>query len=214
MAGKPKFDKTDKPELFAKDRRAIDNKHEKIQEFRRDVSRKASIANKRIARLEKNGLTDNPAYKKYVADGKVKFGVKGKSYNEVQAELSRLNRFIESGSSTIRGTNSILKEMADNTGIKYKNLQELREKSSKFFELASKTEQYLRTVDDMASAIGYQQIWEAINQYTDQADTGLDGSLDDVDSMVENIANALKEYDDPADIWGGIGFYSVKKDDI
>lgn len=172
-------------------------KEKKIREFRREASRKASIANKRIQRLEKNGLTDSPAYKKYVEDGGGRFSVRGKSYNEVQKEVSRLNRFINSKSSTIKGINSTLKEMAANTGIKYKNLTELREKSSKFFELSSKVEQYLRTVDDMASAVGYQKIWEAINTYTKEAKIDLQDSENDIDSMIEKVTNAIKEYDDP-----------------
>ena len=38
-------------------------------EFRKEVSRKASLANKRLARLEKNGLTDSPAYQKFKEGG-------------------------------------------------------------------------------------------------------------------------------------------------
>ncbi|WP_457816372.1 hypothetical protein, partial [Staphylococcus aureus] len=130
-----------------------------INAYRKEASRLVSLANKRVQRLELNGLTDSPAYKAYIASGG-KFGVRGKSHNELQQEVARLNRFINSTTSTIKGVNKTLKEMADNTGITYRDLKELRAKSSKFFELANKVEQYLRTVDDMASAIGYQKIWE------------------------------------------------------
>lgn len=172
-------------------------KEKRIKEFRAEASRKASLANKRIARLEKAGLTDSPAYQQYLKSGGEKFSVRGKSYNEVQKEVARLNNFINQKSSTIRGVNSILKEMAANTGIKYKNLTELRGKSSKFFELSSKVEQYLRTVDDMASAIGYQKIWEAINTYTKEAKIDLQDSENNIDDMIEKVTNAIKEYDDP-----------------
>lgn len=191
-------------------------KDRRISEYRREASRKAAIANKRLQRLEKSGLTDTPAYKKYVEDGAVKFSVKGKSYNELQKEVSRLNKFLESKSSTIRGANNVLKEIAKNTGIKYKNLGELREKSAKFFELASKVEQYLRTVDDMASAIGYQKIWEAINQYTETSRIALDDSEADIDSMVQKVTDAIKEYEDPLKarintLNETVEFYKVKK---
>lgn len=172
-------------------------KEKKIREFRREASRKASVANKRIQRLEKNGLTDSPAYQQYLKSGGAKFGVKGKTYNEVQAEVSRLNNFLNSKTSTIKGVNTTLKEMASNTGIKYTNLKELREKSDKFFELASKVEQYLRNVDDMASAIGYQKIWETINQYTKQAKIDLTESENDIDTLVKKVTDAIKEYDSP-----------------
>src|SRR5690606_25904989 len=108
-----------------------------------------------------------------------------------------LRNFIDAKTSTVRGATNTLKEMADNIGMTYKNLSELKAKSAKFFELASKTEQYLRTVDDMASSIGYQQIWEAINQYTKINIDGIEGAETDIDSLVKIVTDALKEYENP-----------------
>ena len=170
-------------------------KEQRIKEFRREASKLASIANKRVERLEKNNLTSTPAYKRYIEGGR--FGVKGKDYNQVQKELSRLKSFLDSETSTIRGANKTLKEMAKNTGIQYSNLTELRDKAGKFFELASKVEQYLRNVEDMASAIGYQKIWEAINQYTDSAKIDLAQADTDIDGMISAVTRALTEFEKP-----------------
>lgn len=165
------------------------------KELRKEVSRLSSMANKRLKRLENAGLTHSPAYKKWLAEGGQKFGVKGKTINEVQAELARLRNFINSKTSTIRGLNATLKEMAANTGMKYSNIKELHAKSEKFFELASKVEQYLRTVEDMASAIGYQKIWEAINQYVEATEADLTNSSIDIDRMTAIISDALASRD-------------------
>ena len=162
-----------------------------IKEVRAEMSRLASVANKRLQRLENAGLDTSPAYKKWVEDGQVKFGVKGKNHNELQRELSRLKNFINAETSTIRGVNNVLKDMAKNTGIKYKNLTELRSKANNFFELADKVEQYLRTVDDIASAIGYQKIWEAINSYVQTEKVELDSSETDIESLVANVTDLL-----------------------
>ena len=159
---------------------------------RAEIRKLTAKANKRIERLEKNGLESSPAYQKWLADGEVKFSVKGKDHNQLQKEVSRLKRFLESETSTVRGVNRTLKEMAKNTGIKYKNLKDLRTKSAKFFELASKVEQYLRTVDDIASAIGYQKIWEAINKYTKQRGEALGEGEADIDAMVKTVTDMLK----------------------
>ena len=64
--------------------------------------------------------------------------------------------------------------------------------SAKFFELASKVEQYLRQTDDMASAIGYQKIWEAINEYVEEESINLADAKNDIDSMIEAVTNMLK----------------------
>lgn len=160
-------------------------------EFRKEVSRLASLANKRIQRLEDAKLTDSPAYKKWVENGGVKFGVKGKTYNQLQSEMARLNRFINAQTSTIRGINSNLKEMAANTGIKYGTLKELRSKAANFFELSSKVEQYLRTVNDMASAIGYNKIWEVINEYVEREKIDLSGAENNIDELSKMVSELI-----------------------
>lgn len=159
--------------------------------YRKEVSRLSAIANKRIQRLEKNDLTDSPAYRILVENGGAKFGVKGKTFNQVQQEFSRLNRFLNSETSTIRGINKNLKEMAKNTGVKYENLKQLKQMSGKFFELASKVEQYLRVVEDMASAIGYQKIWEAINEYIEGEKINLAESETPIEEMTEMVTKLL-----------------------
>jgi len=198
-------------EIFEKEGAAILAKKEAIRAYRKEASRLASLANKRVERLERNNLEDSPAYKKYV-EGQPKFGVKGKTYNELQQEMSRLRRFINAETSTVKGVNNTLKEMAKNTGINYKNLEDLKSKATKFFELASKVEQYLRNVDDMASAIGYQKIWEAINQYTREAEIDLSDSDSKIDEMIKNVTDALKEYDTPTPILQG--WYSLKDENV
>lgn len=185
------FDKVERDEISDKKR-----KEQRIKSFRREATRLSSMANKRLARLEKSGMTDSPAYQKWLDDGGQKFSVRGKDFNEVQQEVARLRRFINSQTSTIRGINKTLKDMATNTGIKYKNLTELRQNASHFFELASKVEQYLRTVEDMASAIGYQKIWTAINEYVKKEQINLSDSENDIEGMVHKVVEALNIYDE------------------
>lgn len=191
-----------------------DEKAEKIREYRAEASRLASMANKRLKRLENAGLIDSPAYKKWLESGGEKFGVRGKTYNEVQKEVARMKKFIDSQTSTIRGVNSQLKEMAQNTGIKYSSLKDLRSKAGKFFELASKVEQYLRTVDDMASAIGYQKIWQAINKYVQKNKTDLASSKTNIDSMVSEVTKAMNVFDERIEMSGTeyTGWFKLPKD--
>ena len=141
---------------------------QRIRQLKQEISKKASMANKRLKRLERNDLTNVPAYKQYVQGGGVKFSVKGKNYNQLQAELSRVNHFINSKTSTVRGTNSVLKEIANTAKIKYNNLSELYSNVNQFFSLATKVEDYLNATGQTALAIGYQRVWEAINKYVEQ----------------------------------------------
>lgn len=197
----------------------IKSKEERIREFRREASRLVSMANKRLIRLEYNKLTDSPAYQKLVEEmgDKPRFSIRGKDYNEVQKEVARMRRFLNAKTSTVRGANQVLKEMAKNTGIKYKNLKELKSKAKLFFELASKVEQYLRTVDDIASAIGYQKIWEAVNTYVKDMRKGIGEAKLDIEQAIIEISEAIKEYEDKIIIQqlnnpSNWGWYQLEKD--
>ena len=117
-------------EVASEAEKRFKEKEERIKKYRQEASRMASMANKRLKRLEKNGLQDTPAYQKWIESGGEKFGVRGKDYNEVQREMARMRQFINSQTSTIKGVNNVLKEMANNTGIQYKNLKELRQSRS------------------------------------------------------------------------------------
>lgn len=183
-------------EVASEAEKRFKEKEERIKKYRQEASRMASMANKRLKRLEKNGLQDTPAYQKWIESGGEKFGVRGKDYNEVQREMARMRQFINSQTSTIKGVNNVLKEMADNTGIQYKNLKELRQSSKQFFELASKIEQYLRTVEDMASAIGYQKIWEQVNQYVQTNKIELGNSNNNIEELTQRIVDAMDIYNE------------------
>lgn len=201
--------------------KALSEKEKRIKKYRQEATRKMSMANKRLKRLEQNGLTDSPAYQQFLQHGQPKFSVKGKSYNELQKEVARMNRFLDSQTSTVRGINRTLKDMASNTGIKYRNLQELRSKAKQFFELASKVEQYLRSVNDSASAIGYQKIWQAVNKYTQELSRSIDTSEMDIDKAITEISKSLSVYEEKNAIAFGskrygnmenIGWFKLSKD--
>lgn len=171
-------------------------------EYAKEVSRKASMANKRLRRLEQKGMTENPAYKAWLDyhDGQY-FSVAGKDYNELQKENARLNQFLNAQTSTIRGTNRVLKNIADNTGIAYESVDELQTTSSQFFELSSKVEQYLRVTHGSATAIGYKRIWKAINEYVEgqniklSENQNIDLILNDLINVIEN-QQLTDSYDD------------------
>ena len=177
-------------------------------QLKREIQRKANIAHKRLQRLEKNNLTQLPAYQQWVKDGKARFGVKGKTYNELQAELARLNRFLDSKTSLVREANKHLKDIAQMTGVKYKSVKELPNKLENFFRISEKVEEYLRNIEGSASAIGYHKIWEVVNEVVEMEGKELDGSERDIESIIQEAIDALEyehiiEITNPAD-WNWI----------
>ena len=134
--------------------------------LRAQVSRLASMANKRLERLEKNELTSSPAYQKWEQDGRHRFSVSGKSYSEVQSEYWRVKDFLEMRTSSVTGTKAVLQEIAMNIGwgkIDFTNIALTQMQISNFFQIAATVSQYLESVDESAAALDYQEIWHTIN---------------------------------------------------
>lgn len=163
-----------------------------LKQLKKEIQRKANIAHKRLKRLEKNNLTELPAYQQWVKDGQVRFGVRGKDYNELQAELARLNRFLDSKTSLVKEANKYLKEVANMTGVKYRSVKELPDKLRNFFRVAEKVEEYLRLVEDSASAIGYHKIWEVVNVVVEHEEIDLERSDADVEAIMNKVLDALQ----------------------
>lgn len=162
---------------------------EKYLALKKEVSRMASMANKRLRRLERNELTDLPAYQSWVKGGAIKFSVKGKDYNQLQAEFWRLKNFLDNKTSLVREANKYLREMAENIGIKYNSLAELKAKSKEFFRLADKIKEYYKMSEQSALALDYQKIWEQINVQIKQGILDLTG----VESTEERLQRFIQE---------------------
>lgn len=158
--------------------------------LKKEVSRMASMANKRLKRLEKNELMHLPSYKAWEENGSVRFSVKGKTHQQLQSEYWRLKNFLDAKTSTVRGANSFLKEMAQNTGIKYNGLADLKTKSKKFFELANKIKQYYKNAEQSALALDYQKIWQQINEQIKQGVITID-SEESTESVLNKYLNAM-----------------------
>ena len=169
---------------------------DKYLELKKEVSRMASIANKRLKRLERNELTELPAYKSWVESGAIKFSVKGKDYNQLQAEFWRLKRFLDNKTSLVKQANKFLREMAENTGIKYNSLADLKSKSKEFFRLAEKVKGYYKMSELNALALDYQKIWEQINVQIKQGILDLTG----VESTEETLQRFINELDRVAQV--------------
>ena len=166
----------------------------KTRLLKKEIQRKANVAHKRLKRLERNNLTDLPAYQQWVKDGEVRFGVRGKSYNELQAELGRLNRFIDSKTSLVRQANKYLKDIANMTGISWNSVTELPNKLKNFFAISEKVEQYLRNIEGAGSAIGYHKIWEVVNEVVEDEEMDLEQSEGELtDDMIRKINELIDE---------------------
>ena len=165
---------------------------DKYLELKKEVSRMASMANKRLVRLERNELTDLPAYQSWIQNGAIKFSVANKDYNQLQNEFWRLKNFLDNKTSLVKQANKFLKDMAKITGIKYGNLSELKAKSKQFFELANKVKEYYKSANQSAQALDYQKIWKQINTQIKQGEIKIGEGLS-TDEVLQRFLKAMEE---------------------
>lgn len=112
---------------------------------RRELAQATSVltqaSNKRLARMQKQGIT-TPATE-YIKKHGGRFLTKGKDVNELREEFQRAKGFLESETSTIKGyrawESKIAETLKTNAGIDYNALTE-REKR-KFWQAYSKLEE-------------------------------------------------------------------------
>ena len=172
------------------------------RKYRQEASRKVSMANKRLKRMEQQDLYMSPAYKKWIDDGGQKFGIRGKSMEEVRVEVARLNKFLKQSTSTVRGTKKYLKNIAGQVGIKqWDDFQSLNAQLQGFFEVAERVQEYLKNSKEVAVSIGYKKIWEQVNEYAETVGKEFTSLNDDVIEIANTIlqANAYSRLDDLTD---------------
>ena len=168
------------------------------RKYRQEASRKVSMANKRLQRIENQNLKMSPAYKKWVEDGGQKFGIKGKSNNEVKAEVARLNKFLNQTTSTVKGTKKYLTNVANQVGVKqWDSFEDLGNQLQGFFDVSDKVQEYLRNSKEVSVSIGYKKVWEEVNEYAESMGEEFSLLDKDVAEIAENVvqANAVNRLD-------------------
>lgn len=172
------------------------------KKYRQEASRKVSMANKRLKRMEQQNLSMSPAYKKWIDEGGQKFGIRGKSTEEVRVEVARLNKFLKETTSTVRGTKKYLRNIAGQVGIKqWGSFQSLNNQLKGFFEVADRVQEYLKNSKEVAVSIGYKKIWEQVNEYAETVGREFTSLNDDVVEIANTIleANSFNKFDDLTD---------------
>ena len=174
----------------------------KERKYRQEASRKVSMANKRLKRLEEQNLTMSPAYKKFIDEGGQKFGIRGKSKEEVKMEVARLNQFLKMTTSTVKGTKQYMTNIASEVGIKqWGSFQSLNAQLKGFFDVSEKVREYLKNVKEISVSIDYKKIWELVSEYAETVGKDFNSLNEDIVEIAESIlkANTYSKVDELTD---------------
>lgn len=159
----------------------------KQRDFRKEVARLNSMANKRIKRLSESEFTSSPAYQKWLKDGGEYFSIRGKTQSEVWKEYYRVKSFLDSKTSSITGTKKVLKNINEYTGMNLP-IEQVKDVAKDYFNLAGKVAEWVN-VKGLGAIYDSNQIYEQINLVTEQYDIDLSNMnvLEMVDYVTEHI---------------------------
>lgn len=178
---------------------------EKQKAFRREVSRLASKANKRLKRLGASDFSSSPAYQKWLNEGGEYFSIRGKSQQDVWQEYYRVKSYLDSKTSSITGTKEVLKNMNEYTGMNLESIDEIQEVAGDYFELANKISQYVN-VKGLGAIYDSNQIYSQINIVTQEMNVDLTNA--DFNDLLDYVTSEIdKDYYLRQDDNDDLGFY-------
>lgn len=167
-----------------------------------DFNKLVSKANKRLRRLSKKGWKTR-AYKKAVQTGGKFHNRRGASYKEKAREYQRVKNFLNSDTSTVRGSKKVLKQMLSRTGLEdivgddpdtIMTSEEVENGDgsttiiNKFFDIASMVDDYLE--NHRGVKISSDEIWRSIHD-TYLAGYSEDFSDADAEEVVGDVVRRL-----------------------
>lgn len=177
---------------------AVSKKDNEFADFNKLVSK----ANKRLRRLSKKGWKTR-AYKKAVQTGGKFHNRRGSSYKEKAREYQRVKNFLNSDTSTVRGSKKVLKQMLSRTGLEdivgddpdtIMTSEEVENGDgsitlvNKFFDIASMVDDYLE--NHRGVKISSDEIWRSIHD-TYLAGYEEDFSDADAEEIVGDVVRRL-----------------------
>lgn len=165
------------------------------QALAKEVSRLASMANKRLKRLEQNidiAMT-SPSYRNFIQDGKGKFSVAGKDIQELKQEKQRVEQFLSNYTSTLRGAREYMNRMVDMIGLRNVNQytgEQIGQAIQAYWKLQDMVSERLKLNEEMPYK--YQKGFEVVGQAIQDSIGDID-LLDDLDNMVDDIVADYNE---------------------
>lgn len=180
--------------------KGAEQRGEKAKAIAKDIQSKMNKANKRIKRLEKSGkYATSKAYAIHIKE-KGAFGTKGKSYNQLLAEQKRINKFIASKTSTVRGTDDDTKRIMKMFKLKEnkENRKLMESHAEKFFELFKKAMEFQFLKGENSLALSSDRIQDEIGKKVESKEINIENTeeslgtvLDDLIGKFDDVGNSM-----------------------
>lgn len=169
----------------------------RIEALKNELRPMIKRANQRLLRLEQGGLTSSHGYQAaqdVTGRGKPRFGIGGKSLEELQDIRRKARNFLDYKSSTVTGSKELLKSYAKQMRVPFSDDPErLVEESSKFFRLSNYVQEYIRNTSQERH-ISSDEVFMGISRAVDAGNVDLDDiNFEDFDLNMDQMERIIQE---------------------
>lgn len=152
------------------------------RKFRQKVNGLVNRANSMLEKLEKNNLENTPSYNTFTtSEGRTRFGIKGMTNEEVNAEFQKVKAFLDNTTSTVKGAKQYVKTASKVMGISTANFNAIY---PNFWAIAGELRKSLELTKARYLALDSERVINTVRQVIEKGYQGTE--------QIENIADALE----------------------
>lgn len=152
------------------------------RKFRNQVQKLVNRANSQLEKLERENLENSPAYRTFTTnEGRSRFGIKGKTNEEVNEEFQKVKAFLDNTTNTVKGAKNYIKGMAKITGLSY---GEVQGQLPNFWKIADAVRNSLKAAQMSYLALDSERVVQAVRGVIQTQKSGAD--------RIENLGEAVE----------------------
>lgn len=152
------------------------------RKFRQKVNGLVNRANSMLEKLEKNNLENTPSYHTFTtSEGRTRFGIKGMTNEQVNAEFQKVKAFLDNTTSTVKGAKQFVKTASKVMGISTADFNAVY---PNFWRVAGELRKSLELTKARYLALDSERVINTVRQVLEK---GYQGA-----TQIENVADALE----------------------
>lgn len=152
------------------------------QKFRQKVNGLVNRANSMLDKLEKNNLENTPSYHTFTTkEGRTRFGIKGMTNEQVNAEFQKVKAFLDNTTSTVKGAKQFVKTASKVIGISPSDFNTVY---PNFWRVADELRKSLELTKARYLALDSERVINTVRQVLER---GYQGT-----AQIKNVADALE----------------------
>lgn len=160
------------------------------RQFRNKVQKMVNRANSMLDKLERNNLENTPSYRTFTdSEGRSRFGIKGMTNEQVNAEFQRVKNFLDNETSTVKGAKNYINQMSKITGM---DVEQAKNNIDTFWKIADEVRKGLQAAKHSYLALDSERVIDAVQSVIQEHESGAN-SIQTMGDALQSAFEHLQE---------------------